>query len=120
MHNIFLYLGRRDKSDVKILAKLKGVKQPPNRLTENLQSYNLNLSDTWTHQLSETIYDNRMLWEPWLESASSYEELRSKLRQRGYKNIPMIDSPILDITKSQIPVINTSFLPQKKSMVQKN
>lgn len=119
MSNIFLYLGRRDKSDIKILAKFNGDKQIPSRLSSNLREYNFNIPENWINELSQTVYDSRLLWEPWIESAETFHDFRINLRQRGYKNIPMIDSPILNTTKSTSPKINTANLPSRNVMIQK-
>lgn len=120
MSNIFLYLGRRDKSDIKILAKFNGNKQIPSRLSSNLREYNFNISENLINELSQTIHDSRLMWEPWIESAETFHDFRIALRKRGYRNIPMIDSPVLDTTKSKIFKISTVGLPQRNVMIQKS
>jgi len=57
--DLYLYLARRDKSGIRILDG----------------------------QITQIIYDARMLWEPWVESANTFEELRASLKIRGYTNI---------------------------------
>ena len=38
-----------------------------------------------------------MLWEPWVESANSVKDLKRKLKKRGYKNLPNIVEPMVDL-----------------------
>jgi hypothetical protein len=59
------------------------------------------------------------MWEPWLESASSFEELASKLQKRGYKNLPINGSTELRDSTVSNPLINTSHLPNKTTMLRK-
>ena len=49
----------------------------------------LNLPNGIENEVINNIYHNRMLWEPWIESALDYNQLKKSLRERGYTNIPM-------------------------------
>ena len=82
MAKIFLYLGRRDKKDVRVINVLDGPETPPTRLSDVKL---LNLPANMETEVVQIVYDNRMYWEAWLESAASYEALKNALRQRGYR-----------------------------------
>ena len=114
--NTYLYLGKRDKTGVRILAIFQSYPQLSTRIT-SLKT--LNLPETWLPQLNQIIFDSRMLWEPWIESADTYDILKFKLRSRGYSNIPNSSKPEFNLATSQTPVINTSNLPAKKIMIAK-
>lgn len=86
MKKIYLYLGRRDKKGIKILNVFRGAETAPMRV-EDVKK--LNLPNGIENEVINNIYHNRMLWEPWIESASDYNELKKSLRERGYTNIPM-------------------------------
>lgn len=35
-----------------------------------------------------------MYWEPWLESADSYQDFRESLKKRGIRNVPLPSTPM--------------------------
>ena len=112
---IYIYLAKRDKTSVKIMIVGSGKKVMASRL-ENVEL--LNLPSDVSNALTQQIYDNRMLWEPWIESASTYEDLRNALKDRGYNNIPTSSQPSIS-NKVTVGKINTNFLPQRISMIRK-
>ena len=87
---LYLYLARRDKSEVKMLMTIPGPIYPAARITD---IKDLKLPSKAEKELGRTIHENRMLWEPWIQGASNYEELRESLRSQGYKNIPAFHTP---------------------------
>ena len=115
--DLYLYLGRRDKSGIRILAKFQGRPQLPLRV-EDLGPFQLPAG--WTNQLEQIIFDSRMLWEPWIESSDTFDELRSNLKTRGYLNVPVSAQPEFTSAASQTPTINVSHLPRKTTMLRKN
>lgn len=48
----------------------------------------LNLDPKWDQRLSRIMYENRMDYELFVEHADDYQELRDKLKKKGYGNIP--------------------------------
>jgi hypothetical protein len=114
--NVYLYLAKRDKSGIRILAKFQGRSQLAVRITE-LSSFQLPTG--WEGQLNQIIYDSRMLWEPWIESSTSYDELRAAFKIRGYSNIPINSQPEFTASVSSTPVVNLSNLPKKITMIRK-
>ncbi|RDJ35637.1 MAG: hypothetical protein DWQ19_12530 [Crenarchaeota archaeon] len=98
----YLYLARRDKKGIKILIVLKGHHCPAGRLADIKK---LGLPVNLEQQIQNKIYETRMLWEPWIESAENYKELKDSLRKRGFSAVPMGASPL--------------FFPEKESIVSK-
>jgi hypothetical protein len=80
---MYLYLGRRDRKGARVVMVLDGPETHPVRIT-NLKS--INLPDAVFNSVEKIVYDNRMYWEPWVESAESYEVLRQNLHKRGYSD----------------------------------
>lgn len=115
--NLYLYLARRDKVGIRILAKFQGRNQLAVRL-EDISG--LQLPDNWQAKLTQIIYDARMMWEPWIESAEDFDELRQKFKIRGYSQIPVTGQPEFTISSIQTPTINVSNLPKKTTMIRKN
>ena len=66
---IWIYLAKRDKTGIQLLTQLKGKKIIASRL-ENVEQ--LRLPTDYTEYIKKSIYDNRMLYEPWIESASNF------------------------------------------------
>lgn len=116
MADIYLYLARRDKTDIRLLAKFKGRELLPTRL-DDLED--LDLPITWVSQLNKIIFESRMLWELWVESSDSFELLRNGLKKRGYINVPTSSQTEFREGNVSSPTINTSRLPKKKIMIKK-
>lgn len=89
---LYLYLTRRDKKGLQIITILHGNQIIATRLT-NLK--NLFLPDEISQSIQELIDNNKMYWEPWIESANDYNELKNKLQKRGYTNLPIHSPPML-------------------------
>ena len=116
---LYLYLARRDKSAIRIIAKLKGQEQIPIRIKiEDLVTFQLPV--VWYNTISKIIYDNRMLWEPFIQSVDKFEDFRSQLKIRGYSNIPLSAQPEFTLSTIQNQVVNLSNLPKLTTMIRKN
>jgi hypothetical protein len=48
----------------------------------------MGLSPELTEEIDQIIYDNRMLWETWVQSAANFNALKANLVKRGYSNLP--------------------------------
>jgi len=80
----------------------------------------LNLPKVWERKIAQIIHDNRMLYEPRLETAKDFNELRSRLKHRGYSDIPMGANPMLDMKAyAKAPEANTSSVKVQKTMIRK-
>lgn len=117
MSKLYLYLGRRDKKGVQVLTVLNGDAMPPARVAD---LGILQLPHEVKAELDSLIYGNRMEWEPWLQSANSYQELKESLQKRGYSNLPVHSMPLAQSTNLYKPhKADTSKIPAKQIMVQK-
>ena len=114
-NDLYFYLARRDKKGVRIIAKFQGTPQMATRISDISSLVPPNLSGS----LNQIIYDSRMLWEPWVESAESYADLRNSLEIRGYTNIPISSTAEYKMKNMQKPLIDTSSLPQRTTMLRK-
>lgn len=86
---LYLYMGRRDKQATKMMTVLECEDYeviPPVRVA-NIDF--LNLPVITQSEIIKTLYENRLLWELWVETADTYTELRDKLKSRGYANVPI-------------------------------
>lgn len=80
----------------------------------------LKLPQTWERQIQQIIYDNKMLYEPWIETAKDYNELRKRLVGRGYSELPMGANPLLRMDAyGKSPKANTTSCQIQKSMIRK-
>jgi hypothetical protein len=113
---IYIYLVKRDKGSVRILLKVTGKPINASRLEE---TQTLNLPVDWKNQLDQIIYDNRMLWEPWIESSGSFEDFRAALKTRKYLNIPLTAQPEISSTIATTTIINTSSFAKRNTMIRK-
>ena len=107
----YIYLAKRDKKGIKILTIFLSQNHIPERL-KNISD--IPLDPNVSQKIEQIIYDNRLNWEPWIESAGTYEDLKAKLKKRGYIGIPLSSQPEI---YSESIVVNT--LVNKKVMIQK-
>ncbi len=114
---LWLYLARRDSKGIRILTTFSGRSQAAVRVPD-LSILQMPIS--WQTEIEQIIHDSRMLWEAWVESADTYDELRSKLQKRGYKEIPVNGTPeFVKTDQTSLPEVRTASLPSVKSMVRK-
>lgn len=110
---MYLYLARRDKTSVRLLMVFMG--EPK---SGRVDVTSLGLPSDYLGPIEQEVYANRMLWEPWVEPAVSFQQLKDKLAQRGYTDLPMSSNPVVKQIKGQ--TANLSQLPPaRKSMLQK-
>lgn len=85
---------------------------------EDIES--LNLPQVWEKKISLVINENKMLYEPWIESAKDFEELKQRLKGRGFSNLPMGLSTILDLPAyGTSPKAETSSCKVQRTMIRK-
>lgn len=99
--NIYIYLARRDKKGIQVLYVFQGMNRKihPNKI-ENIAQFNLPIKIQ--SSIEKSIKDNRMLWEPWVESSDSFQDLKNSLKKRGYKNLPVTSFPKFKESSSSI------------------
>lgn len=115
--DLYLYLARRDSSAIRFIAKFQSRKQLAVRI-DNLDAFNL--PQGWADQIDQIIYDSRMLWEPWIQSVTSFDELKNSLKLRGYKGIPINSQCEFSPSAIRNHSINISNLPKKTTMLKRN
>lgn len=117
MKKLYLYLASRSKKGIKLLAVLQSPKTVSGCLTDLSE---LNLTPVYLKKIQQLINDNRMLYEPMMETASDYGELRAKLRGRGFSEIPLGLCPLIKIdSTNKIPIAETSSCVVKRTMLRK-
>ena len=117
MQRLYLYLASRSKAGIKLIAILQGSSPVSSRLTDLTK---LGLPPVWQNKIVKIAQDNRFLYEPWIESANSYEDLKQKLSERGFTNLPIGAVPMLSIQKfNEIPKADTSSCKIRTTMVRK-
>ena len=118
MSKLYVYLLRRDKKGMKLITTLNQTKEcHPTRLP-NPQI--LNLPFKWESEIEKIAHEHRMMWEPWLESAESYQGLRESLKKRGYSALPISPSSIMKYkTFMNVPMADTEKVPRQKTMLRK-
>ena len=91
-YDLYLYLARRDKKSVRILAKFLSTSISTVRIDDSNISL-IRMPNSLLPTVQQEIYDNRMLWQAWLETAESYESFRIRLAKSGHTNIPLSSQP---------------------------
>jgi len=111
---LWLYLSKRDKKGVQIIAKLLCREINPIPLA-NIKL--LSLPPSWEGKIADIIEQNKIYWEPWVQTASTFDDLKFNLKIRGYSNVPVNGSPMILITPQVL--VNVNNFPKQKNMVQK-
>jgi hypothetical protein len=61
-----------------------------------------------------------MNFEVWAESATDFNELKKNLQERGFSDLPMGFTPLLNLPAySKAPIADTRSCATKKTMLQK-
>jgi len=111
-NKIYIYLARRDKRGIKILSCFKNSQSCfPTRISDLKQ---LNLSDKMFNSIEKEIKDNKMMYEPWIQSSSSFNEFRQSLIKRGYSNVPIQQSVAYVAKEPEEKKINDKFTSNEK------
>ena len=100
---LYIYLAQRNKKGIKILTVLNGEACPPTKLPDITA---IGLPANFSKKLAKEIYDHRMRWEPWVESAENFAALKAALKKRGYSDLPFCSSPQFEMERDLI-VTNT-------------
>lgn len=117
MKRMYLYLANRSKSGMKLVTILQTSTTICSKLTD---VKTLNLPQMWERKITQIIHENRMHFEPWVETASDFNQLKTKLAARGYTNLPATSSPLLSMQAySSAPVAQPSIKTTQKVMLQK-
>ncbi len=110
---IYVYLARRDRKGIRVLAISEGTA----KTTKVEDTSLLGLDHETKSTLDRIVHDNRMYWELWIEPAESYQNLKERLAYRGYTDLPMSSTPMIDLVRGS--AINTAQLPERRVMIQK-
>ncbi len=94
MPKLFVYLASRKKDGIKVVTILEG---PPSVRSPLTDLTRLNLPQKLSEEVGRKIHEHRMLYEPFVESAGSYNELRDRLVARGFHDLPMGCAPLIAI-----------------------
>lgn len=87
-NEMYVYLARRDKSSVRFIGAFPyASKVYPTRIRPEEVS-SLNMSPQATSLVSREANENRMEYELYMETASSFDDLKSSLSRRGYAHLP--------------------------------
>lgn len=115
LKTLWLYLGRRDKKGIKIISKFYSRDIDP-ILVNDLKIFNL--PSSWYGKVKSYIDNNIIYWEPWIQTAVTYESLKDSLKKRGYSDLPSNGQPMILVTPTLF--VNSNFFNKKTFMVQKN
>lgn len=111
---LWLYLAKRDKKGIRIIAKFLSRELEPIKL-DNIKR--LTMPESWEGKIFTYIEQNKIYWEPWLQTSDDFEELKKSLKKRGYSDIPANGQPMIPITQQII--VNINNFPEQKKMIQK-
>lgn len=117
MKKLYLYLASRSKQGIKIISTLQGEQ----RVASKVQNFeDLKLPPVWNNAVQRIVYENRMLYELWIEEAPSYQHLREQLKARGYRQLPMACTPMLNLGQfHEAPKANTGNCKVVRTMMRK-
>jgi hypothetical protein len=117
MRRLYLYLANRNKQGIKLITVLQGEKIVNSKVTDVTL---LKLPQIWERKIAVIVHEHRMHYDLHVESAYDFNELRDKLAIRGYADLPMGTSFLLDMRAySLAPIANTANCPSTRSMLQK-
>jgi hypothetical protein len=80
----FIYLAHRDKKGIQLM----GIMESKLLYHQKINVKDLQLTQDLEKILSETVRENKMKWDLWIQSANNYQELVKKLTDKGFSNFP--------------------------------
>lgn len=86
-NKLYIYLARLDKRGIEVITGFPFQKKVYPTRVRDIAS--LGMSPEVYMSVSSKASEKRMTHELYLESASSYEELKRSLSERGYDNLPI-------------------------------
>ena len=87
-NKMYVYLARRDKGGVKIIGGFDHSKKVyPTKLSEE-DLFAMNMNQAAASEIVSESRKARMEYDLFVETAESFEKLRSSLASRGYSRIP--------------------------------
>jgi hypothetical protein len=110
---LYLYLAKRDRTNIQVVSVINSINKIDATRLENA-SY-LNLPKDKVDILQQFFCEHKMDWEPWIETASDYKDLKNRLEKRGYKNISSSCKPLHPINRHLIE----SKFPVRPSMLRR-
>lgn len=111
---LWLYLAKRDKKGIQIVANFLCRELDPIRLDDIKR---LTLPISWESKIFEYIEQNKIQWEPWVQTSESFDDIKKNLKIRGYSDIPSNGQPMMPITP--LLVVNINNFPKQKNMIRK-
>ena len=115
---LYLYLASRSKRGIKLVTILKSEKIIAKSQITDLAEFGL--PAIWEREIQRIIIENILLFEPIVESSPSYITLRTRLKDRGFTNIPMGITQIINLLQfGTPPKANVSSANVNKSMLRK-
>jgi len=112
----YLYLARRNRRGVRVLLSFPAKEKIHGTRMSDIRM--LGLDTSLERDILLLIYDNRMLWEPWIETALGYADLVRSLRRRGFHRIPHAANPIFEVKSwRRMPI--TRAIPKKQTMLKR-
>jgi hypothetical protein len=85
--SLYVYLARLDKKGMKVIGSIPFGQKVYATKVSDIEK--LNLKPELSAKIAKEAYENRMMYELYLESADSFEDLKGSLRKRGYSSLPM-------------------------------
>lgn len=117
MGKVYLYLIKRNKGDAKVIGSVISTHQFQASRLSDLGV--LGMSSQERTDLEKVIESHRMEWEPWLESADDYLQLRDKLHKRGVNAPPSTNTPLINFSASELSKVVAVKLNKNKTMIRR-
>lgn len=119
-NSLYIYLARLDKKGIKVLTAFEyAQKVYPTKINDVME---LNLNTQISNSISKQAYDNRMQYSLYAESATTFNDLKTSLKNRGYTNLPLqqfagyVSSTSIN---EKALVTNSSTMLKKKSEIKR-
>lgn len=108
----YVYLSHRDKKGIKLLGSLECVQSIYQKIND---ISDLKLPKDIEKDISDMVFENRMKWDLWIETAKDYIELETKLKNRGFRELPRYSTPAYNFTVAKIKYATNYTAQLKKS-----
>lgn len=111
----YMYLARRDKKGIKLIAKFRSNKEVISRVGDIKL---LNLPRKLEKEIENVVYENRMDWELWIATANSYIDLKKLLKKLGYSELSGDSIPMF-LNVKEFSKATDRLPPAPKTMIRR-
>lgn len=104
-------MANRNKRGIKVITTILSESIVTSKISD---IKDLNLPVFAEKKINQIIQENKILYDLWIETCNNFDELKTRLRGRGYTDLPAVFNPLVESFEHNN--FNTSFKKSFKTL----